>query len=356
MHVALGQKRSELRCVSEELTIKKLQPPQQSHSERNSWRAVVSRRKKQQTVEPVVMDVASLVRRSLLKEAVQHDQWLLASRQVAAVRDPSRVYRELIALDERLRKSSVQKRESCALRCAAEIIYASLCGQPKNVQMRCRRVRLRAALLRDLAWLDGERQSLADEAAVVLKVHSQGLIARHGALRRRLRASRSKAEAENWLVAGHRLAPKAPNMGSCAVLRSEQQELLTVEQRLRGLEALELAGAFRAPLAGLPGERRQRPSPLRTSAALAQIDALLGAARRAVEHEADTAGRGTTRRASEDEPATADSARRELPTTWAGGAAAGERRRLAALKARGVARTSAFAALEMEQVIALDCT
>ena len=298
-------------------------------------------------------DVSTL----LTREAVLSDSLLRATRASVATRDPQRILQELVALDVRLRAWAKKALSDSVARGAAQMLVASLRGGSQDVLLAVRRCRLRArcSLLRTFEFLSKERLQLAEEAAVLLGSHVRQLIQRHAYLRQRLSVSRSKADAENMLVAGHRIAPKHPHQSHDAhkarvlgSFRSDQAALLAVEQRLRSVGALQLGAAFKAPLATLPGSSFQTSLDynriVRDSAAVGQLDALSRAASRAADHSAELEGKEleglcTGQASTIETPPLCD-----LPA-WQ----VGERRRRAAVRANGIVRTAQMAMLAKER-------
>lgn len=296
--------------------------------------------------------MADSVSTLLTREAALSDSLLRATRATVATRDPQRILQELIALDLRLRTWAKESLSDSVALGAAQMLVAILRGSSHDVLLAVRRCRLRArcSLLRTFAFLSKERLQLAEEAAVLLGSHVRQLIQRHAYLRQRLSVSRSKADAENMLVAGHRIAPKHPHQSHDAhkarvlgSFRSDQAALLAVEQRLRSVGALQLGAAFKAPLATLPGSSFQTALDynriVRDSAAVGQLDALTRAARCAADHLAELEGLCTVQASALEMPPL-----RDLPA-WQ----VGERRRRAAVRAKGIVRTAHMVFLEKER-------
>ena len=301
--------------------------------------------------------MADSVSTLLTREAVLSDSLLRATRASVATRDPQRILQELVALDVRLRAWAKKALSDSVARGAAQMLVASLRGGSQDVLLAVRRCRLRArcSLLRTFEFLSKERLQLAEEAAVLLGSHVRQLIQRQAYLRQRLSVSRSKADAENMLVAGHRIAPKHPHQSHDAhkarvlgSFRSDQAALLAVEQRLRSVGALQLGAAFKAPLATLPGSSFQTALDynriVRDSAAVGQLDALTRAASRAADHSAELEGKEleglcTGQASTIEMPPLCD-----LPA-WQ----VGERRRRAAVRANGIVRTAQMVMLAKER-------
>ena len=187
----------------------------------------------------------------LRTEGEQADELVQAQRSVLAERDPQACLAELVHLDERLLHEG-RRRCDRALRHESSLTFAARVHGP-SIGVGMQKVASRAATIRHLRFVDDQRAALCIEAATVLERCCVPITKRIGALRRRLHASRAKADAANITVSGYAMKGRSSQHHLFTIVKADQSEVLALERKLRHLTTIGLR-TFLAPTWTAAGE------------------------------------------------------------------------------------------------------
>ena len=296
-----------------------------------------------------------VLEQALRREATQSDALVRAHRCVLARKDPIPCLRELVRLDERLLAEVRRHARSATHREAALVITVGLRGgRPAAAAVRIQSALLKArcATLRHLRFVEAEREALLNEALITLEAHAVPALRRIRELRRRIAASRVKAEAAEMMVAGHARVKHA-HEGLARELRQEQGALLALERSLRSLSEVGLR-TFRSSASKAAGRGLESlHSSARHAAAragLPRLEAIVKAAGRAARGEVaivdppPTAEQGEAAAPPPPPAPTSHRCLRDLNSSEIA-----ERRRLATAKANGLMRAGLSVAVARDQ-------